>query len=504
MSRSLPLFIITSLILGFFPACNSTDDLDYDLEPIVFSANTAITAFSIASDDSVLEYMDSVFFTIDLNNARIFNADSLPVGTDISRLVVNITAASASAVNVTYPTETGDSTINYLEHTTDSIDFSRGPVTVSVTAADTTVSRDYTVIVNVHKMVPDSLYWNQTSMRQLPTGMNSVQWQKTLEYKGKYYCFTGYDRIMCVASASNPSEAQWANKGTTLPFAPDHASISASDDALYMLDDDGNLYTSSDGLEWVSCGEQWKNIYGGYRDKVLGLKQDGGRLMTVTYPASISAVADADFPVSGTSDPVMFNTDWQVDPQFIMVGGVKADGSLTGATWAYDGNNWMKISRAGLPAREGMCFFPYFAFRAMGSVSWMVTEFTAWMAFGGKDADGNVTKDMYLSLDAGMNWKKADQLLQLPDYIPGMTGAQPVVAESVLTGRASSVWTPMSDRRLPRWWRIENPLGSRAVTPIEQWNCPYIYVFGGYDADGALHNTVWRGVINRLSFKPIQ
>jgi hypothetical protein len=45
---------------------------------------------------------------------------------------------------------------------------------------------------------------------------------------------------------------------------------------------------------------------------------------------------------------------------------------------------------------------------------------------------------------------------------------------------------------------------SRATAPITQWEVPYIYLFGGYDSEGYLYNSVWRGVINRLSFKPLQ
>ena len=38
---------------------------------------------------------------------------------------------------------------------------------------------------------------------------------------------------------------------------------------------------------------------------------------------------------------------------------------------------------------------------------------------------------------------------------------------------------------------------------IINWDCPYIYLYGGLDAQGTLHNSVWRGVINRLTFVPI-
>ncbi|MDE6288980.1 MAG: hypothetical protein K2M00_09380, partial [Muribaculaceae bacterium] len=40
--------------------------------------------------------------------------------------------------------------------------------------------------------------------------------------------------------------------------------------------------------------------------------------------------------------------------------------------------------------------------------------------------------------------------------------------------------------------------------PSETWECPYIYLFGGINAEGNTSNNVWRGVINRLKFKPVE
>ena len=61
-------------------SCNSTDD-----EEITYtiSESVRVTSFSLAANDSVLANLDTVFFTIDLNGGQIFNADSLPVGTDV-------------------------------------------------------------------------------------------------------------------------------------------------------------------------------------------------------------------------------------------------------------------------------------------------------------------------------------------------------------------------------------------------------------------------------------
>ena len=70
--------------------------------------------------------------------------------------------------------------------------------------------------------------------------------------------------------------------------------------------------------------------------------------------------------------------------------------------------------------------------------------------------------------------------MQLPDYVPAFYGAQAVVVESTLHAN------------------------SRVSRPIEQWQCPYIYLFGGLNANAATYNTMWRGVISRLTDKPIQ
>lgn len=129
------------------------------------------------------------------------------------------------------------------------------------------------------------------------------------------------------------------------------------------------------------------------------------------------------------------------------------------------------------------------------------------MAIGGRDSDGNPVKDVYISYNMGMDWRKGGDLLMLPDYIPAMWGAQGLVYSSVLTqpARSASQWTPMPIRTLPRWLvPAEKAAVSRATQPITEWDCPYIYLFGGYAADGSLYPNIWRGAINRLTFKPLQ
>jgi hypothetical protein len=56
-------------------------------------------------------------------------------------------------------------------------------------------------------------------------------------------------------------------------------------------------------------------------------------------------------------------------------------------------------------------------------------------------------------------------------------------------------------RKLPVWFMIAAPVASRSIPTT--WDCPYIYLFGGENASGGLMKYIWKGAINRLTFKPL-
>ena len=85
MTKKIAFSIIAAVMtLGLF-SCNSDEESGSYAQ-----SNVAITAFSLAANEDILSGLDSIFFSIDLKNACIYNADSLPKGTDISRMIINI------------------------------------------------------------------------------------------------------------------------------------------------------------------------------------------------------------------------------------------------------------------------------------------------------------------------------------------------------------------------------------------------------------------------------
>jgi hypothetical protein len=94
--------------------------------------------------------------------------------------------------------------------------------------------------------------------------------------------------------------------------------------------------------------------------------------------------------------------------------------------------------------------------------------------------------------------------MQMPECVPAMADMQGFVYQSVLTTRSGAgEWQSFATRRIPSWLIPYSAPASRVTEAITEWECPYIYLFGGVDANGTLFDTIWRGVINRYTFKPL-
>ncbi|MDE7124970.1 MAG: hypothetical protein K2O12_00610, partial [Muribaculaceae bacterium] len=351
------------LFSGFI-ACNDDSNSEIYTESILSTA-TQVTAFSLSPDDSVLVSLDSVYFSIDLKTATIYNADSLPFGTRVDKLVPKITYSAASKAELSFPRPgQTDSVVDYLVNSTDSIDFSNGPVKFLLVSGDGTAERTYTINVNVHKMKPDSLCWTDMAYTTLPTTIAMPVAQRTIRFKGNAYCLTTDGTACCMAVNDAPADMDaWKKDMVDFGFVPDISTFASTSDALFILDKDGKLYTSADGYSWSVTSEQWSNIIGGYGATLLGVSYDGAWYSHVTYPSSDKVAVKKGFPVEGTSVPVVFETEWGNAPQLYIVGGVDADGTLIADTWGYDGKSWYKISNTPLPEPvRDVTIFPYHSY----------------------------------------------------------------------------------------------------------------------------------------------
>lgn len=491
------------LPIVFASACNKDDDKKDDNQSSITNIHSvAITKFALQSNSSVMRGLDSVYFAIDLENGVIFNADSLPKGTDVSKLATTITFYNAISEAV-YTMENGSHRTGESDYRTspnDTIDFT-GDVSLRVVSADGENSMVYRIKVNVHKMDPDSLAWTDEAIAALPSRMADPRAQSTVRLAD--------DNALCIIEESDGSYTlarsdrqakQWVKSELNMAFTPNLGSLTAADDALYMLDADGNLYSSADGNAWTATGNKWISITGAYGRHALGIVSDGNGMRHTAYPAD-GAIADSPvadtFPISGASNMVTVANRWASTPTALLAGGTDALGRPQSATWAFDGARWASISNAPAPALNGASLIPYFAFRK-AYTGQKVNEFPVWMLIGGTLADGSINRKVYLSYDNGINWREGSDHLNMPDYLPAVTDADFIVLRTPLEASLAG-WKIAPKRPLPAGARIAYRTDGDDIF----WDCPYIYMFGGIRADGALNNAIWRGVLNRLSFKPL-
>ena len=326
------LCIATLFLSGI--SCNTTDDEDISY---TVSESVRVSAFSLATNDSVLAHLDTVFFTIDLIGGQIYNADSLPVGTDVSALIANISFDNVAQAKVymDYGDPAKNDTIDYIENPTDSIDFT-SKVSLVVTAQNGVTEKWYSVKVNVHQIDPDSLYWNSPfGKKSLPCGSDAaVKSQKSLYFKDEIYTFIEANSTYTLYVTDDPLGDDWTAYPLSVSFTPDLTSLQATGEALYMLSEGGELYRSEDGVTWTSTGQSFFSLVGTWKSRVLGIVSDNGTYKHDCYPRPdgfVPYAATPNFPIKGSSPMVTFVSEYDLDsPQSIMVGGRMADNQRGG------------------------------------------------------------------------------------------------------------------------------------------------------------------------------
>lgn len=468
-------------------SCNSDSSNTYS----TLSYNsTAVTSFSLQSNSKVLNNLDSVFFSINLDNATIFNASPLPLGTKVDALLINLTTDNCSVVELNFLTKYGnDTTINYLNNTTDSINFANGPVDLRVVSYDGESTRNYSIAVNVFKENPDSMVWRQQSTK-VPSTLTPLLGVKAIEAGNAYYCLS-YDGSTYELQKSEDlyDFDNWKKLESfdlSLVNGRQLNSFTGSDNGnLYILDADDVLWESTDeGNNWSSTEVVMKWIYGCYNDEVLGSYYDATGSYSVTYPGGERSVQASDFPVKSTSTMALFSSQWEVNPIAVFVGGLKADGDMSADTWGYDGRQWAKISSGTLaPNMESSLF--HYKLATVNTNNWRTYYQPVLFKIGGSTSGSTSPHAAYYSVDMGLHWEEAPFSYQISAAMPDVENATVLVSDHLLDVGYS--------------WGT-----SRAIAPVTSWECPFLYVYGGYDAGGDVNTEIWQGVVLRYTLTPLQ
>lgn len=265
------LFVIFSVVT--LASCNDnsttyvTEDASANAQ--IYSLKLAATLANVSSVDSVnFPILATTRFSIDQFQSLIYNSDSLPYKTRLTKYMATLTYENPYKIEILYP---NDSVVAWS--TTDSIDFSLRPrIKVTPANGNEADARTYTVDIRIHKVDPDSLVWtNVTNRFELPS---AIKEQKTLLVGSKFHAFSidsdgKFYSYEIDKNATSPSS--WKKQATTvIPATVKLESITSFNGVFYAVDAGEKAYSSTDGVAWQLSNSNVLNILGVLPGKEAG------------------------------------------------------------------------------------------------------------------------------------------------------------------------------------------------------------------------------------------
>lgn len=411
------LTVIASLLTAAFMI---TSCLDNDVTEVEYSSDASITAFSI--NDIETKYTAQVNdkdttltvtvngnkypFAINQRTRHIYNVDSLPVGTDVSKVVVNI---KSDGIGIFIVREDKDT----IWTDTDSLNFEK-PIRFKAMAMSGLYGPTYQAEINVHKQEPDSLQWNYMG----DNFDHTVREQKAVTAGEHIYIFTRQENGTAITSTHIRDGKTW----TPLQLLPEHvrhadyASAMTWGDELYILA--GNdLYCSADGESWSKVGANTSfsrliaNVHSEHNKRLYAIDTQNHFVESEDGLAwETCGEAPENFPQSGLSHaayPLVTNPS--IDRMVLMgENGIATDTTSTVWTKLTTEKNW-----ADYPTAEGdRLYCPKLAHIGMIHYNGQL------YAFGGPgksfDTDIAAFSRFYASADQGVTWRPVTRQVCFP------------------------------------------------------------------------------------------
>lgn len=314
---------------AFFSSC-----LDNEIQTYVFPEETSISSFSIGTvsverpgKDSLGK--DTIFidtincerypFSIDQLTRTIENKDSLPVGSNVSKVQTKI-SADTELITYAKKSSTGEDK-DTIWTPQDSIDFTR-PVYFTIHSRGGHAGRAYKVTVNVHKQHPNVLAWSHFANTNFAsTGLTK---QKAVALNQRIYVFGINSEGTPVAESMAVSDGKisaWES-AATLPANTVTYSAQAwkgnvyfvADKKLYKLTTDGStvqvgnlanlknlagtgkttaatevLFALNENQKIVALDENGNKVSNAELEFIGNQAFETDRLYSVTYPARHNA-----------------------------------------------------------------------------------------------------------------------------------------------------------------------------------------------------------------------
>ena len=437
-------YILLSIIVVSLTACEGSGTTSTP------SSVARLSAFYFAKNDSMPGLAKAVF-TIDerLDTGLVWNKDSMLYGTRLDSVVPRFSfAATPSAAYLRLP----DTICGLTGY--DTLDFSKGPIYLTIRSADRSTIKTYEIRPTVHKVDPDLYTWTQLTPQIYPKDDSD---QKALEL-GNDFIFIKSNGFKMRAYKSADGSS-WSDLGEPngLPTGTQVRQIISDGTKLYY--GQGNtIYASSDAVTWTPSAVSYSVVtmllY--WNERVWALIENAGYQLAFFNDGQLDTTAlrpTTDFPVSDFAT-VNFQSA-SLRERAMIIGGFADDGRSLNTRWNLEFSTH-PAPNGTYRLQEFSIDRPSFTTLTGISVIWYGHQL---LLFGGVDKDMKYFgRDILISTDEGLNWEAADSTKnQLPEVYQARQRQTAIVRDS------------------------------------------YIYLFGGQDAD-ATYSDVYKGHLNSIDW----
>ncbi len=410
MKKIFSLCLMTMATIMLFTSCLETDGaLAEKYEPYAVLRSVSIsdidTKYIIKGEDgkdsTIVKTVkgENYPFAINQETYEAYNVDSLPVGTDITKVATRISCDGVAYLYV-------DSLQSYeLFVESDSFDYTT-PLKILIASTDGTYAREYKISLNVHTVDPNQLYWNKIAA----TPSESCASVRMLQKDDKLHLFSCDDEgniALSTMSAFN-SEAWETTPVVGLPQSSNMNSLILYAGKFYIAAD-GGVYSSTDGAAWenVPCAANVATLFAASdKDNAVWAVANDSLAYTSDVTSGFTFVQPlvTKFPLYDLSSVILpLRTNLNIN-RYTLVGRVSQDTQSQPQVWSRlsSERKWVNYSPSSYntklcPALESLVVFPYddkfYAIGGKGTVAG--TEVEALSA-------------IYVSRDNGITWEAAD------------------------------------------------------------------------------------------------
>lgn len=273
---------LMAVLSALSTSCDTDDSLEYTPSGECFMKSAGLgklkrimhTLDSKGKDSTYVTPVTGSYYplSIDQKNGRIYNADSLPKGTDAKHIVFSTIAASGSVMIRSLAT--GKDTVFTAS---DSTDFTAERL-ITVYSPDGVSKRPYRMNINVHREEPDSFRW--TRLASGDPLVAALTRSRALVRNNEIYLFGNGTDGPVLLTASPEVPVAWTK--TLLNEDIDIRSVLLFKDRFFALCK-GEVMTSEDGHTWAATGS-------GLRPDILPTA--GSTLMAAIKDGRIYSSAD--------------------------------------------------------------------------------------------------------------------------------------------------------------------------------------------------------------------